>query len=182
MRPPPRCPPPPSPPQVYSCSTLLDGDAVVVFFRALCAVSREELDASQHHPTTSSTTTNGNGGTDISASASSGGHRGGTNHHHRGTHGGGGTGGTGARLYSLQRLLDCAAANSGRIRLIRSKLWGVTGAHLVMVACHPSPSVAVYAVNALYGLAQVGRTNARAEYAVPCLLSTSKGHVLAASM
>ena len=151
-------PPPPSSPQVYSCSTLLDGDAVVVFFRALCAVSREELDASQHHQSTSSSsTTSGNGGGDISASASSGGYRGGTNHHHRGTHGGGGggTGGTGARLYSLQRLLDCAAANSGRIRLIRSKLWSVTGAHLVMVACHPSPSVAVYAVNALYGLAQV---------------------------
>ena len=58
-------------------------------------------------------------------------------------------------MYSLQRLLDCAALNSGRIRLIRSKLWAVTGSHLVMVACHTSPSVAIYAVNALYGLAQV---------------------------
>ncbi|GFR41201.1 hypothetical protein Agub_g1871, partial [Astrephomene gubernaculifera] len=31
--------------QVYTRSASLDGDAVVVFLRALCAVSREELDA-----------------------------------------------------------------------------------------------------------------------------------------
>ena len=138
--------------QVYSSSVLLDGEAVIVFFRALCAVSREELDASASAPAITAISSSGtppSRPTETTAAAaaasSSSGAKGGG--HHRG--------GGGARLYSLQRLLDCAAINSGRIRLIRSKLWSMTGSHLVMVACHTSPSVAIYAVNALYGLAQV---------------------------
>ena len=152
-------PPPPNPPvvcghdQVYSSSTLLDGEAVIVFFRALCAVSREELDASSNGASSAPPVTAISNSGPLSpshqadasgaAAAASGGKSGGGNQ--RG----------GARLYSLQRLLDCAAINSDRIRLIRSKLWNMTGSHLVMVACHTSPSVAIYAVNALYGLAQV---------------------------
>ena len=137
---------------MYSSSTLLDGEAVIVFFRALCAVSREELDASSSSASGAPPITAiSNSGplsssqhTDASAAAAaSGGKSGGTQRS------------GGARLYSLQRLLDCAAVNSDRIRLIRSKLWNMTGSHLVMVACHTSPSVAIYAVNALYGLAQV---------------------------
>ncbi|KAG1671976.1 hypothetical protein FOA52_013348 [Chlamydomonas sp. UWO 241] len=92
---------------VYGASAQLDGEEVVSFFRALCTVSREELEAP----------------------------------------------GTRPRLYSLQRLLDCAAANAPtRIRLIRSKLWAVCSAHLIMASCHAAPSVAQYSVNALFGL------------------------------
>ena len=33
--------------QVYACSSSLNGEAVLVFVRALCAVSQEELNPSQ---------------------------------------------------------------------------------------------------------------------------------------
>lgn len=91
---------------MYQRSTSLDGEAVVVFFRALCAVSREELDGPE------------------------------------------------PRCYSLQRLAEVAAINMAcRIRLIASKVWAVTSAHLVMTACHPTQAVATQAVEAMRGLA-----------------------------
>lgn len=115
--------------RVYTCSASLDGESVVVYFRALCAVSREELDSSPSRPAPSDLPPSSSPAPAPPVPHS-------------------------PRLYSLQRLLDCAHTNLNRIRLIRAKLWAVTSAHLVMVACHPSPAVAVYAVNALHGLAQ----------------------------
>ncbi|KAJ9527457.1 hypothetical protein QJQ45_025726 [Haematococcus lacustris] len=91
--------------QLSSLSSLLDGDTVVVYVRAMCAVSREELDRTQ------------------------------------------------PRAFFLQRVVEAAHANLGRIRLVWGRLWSVISAHLVAAACHPSQGVALFAVDALRGVA-----------------------------
>lgn len=105
--------------QVYACSGSLNGEAVLVFVRALCAVSQEELNPAQ--------------ATDI------------------------------PRVYSLQRLIECAYHNLNRIRLIWSRLWAALAPHLVSAACHANPKVAAYAVDALRQL--VAKLLVRAERA-----------------
>ena len=106
--------------RAYSRSTGLDGEAVVIFMRALCAVSQEELD-------------------------------------------GLGAVGHGARIrvHSLQKVVECAYHNMGRIRLVWSKLWAVIAAQLVGASCHPDRRVALYAVDSLRQL--VAKLLARAE-------------------
>jgi brefeldin A-inhibited guanine nucleotide-exchange protein len=102
--------------RVYSRSAGLDGDAVVVFMRALCAVSQEELEAPG-----------------------------------------------GPRLHSLQKVVECAFMNMGRIRLVWSKVWAVASAQLVGASCSQHRAVALYAVDALRQL--VAKLLARAELA-----------------
>ncbi len=72
----------------------------MVFFRALCAVSREELDQGAAPSGIAGPSAGVLQGASIAAMAA-------RQHGHS------------PRLYSLQRLLDCAHANMGRIRLIR---------------------------------------------------------------
>lgn len=67
------------------------------------------------------------------------------------------------RVYSLQRLIDCAYHNLSRIRLIWSRLWAALAPHLVSAACHANPKVAAYAVDALRQL--VAKLLVRAERA-----------------
>jgi brefeldin A-inhibited guanine nucleotide-exchange protein len=105
--------------RIYTRSASLDGDAVVVFMRALCAVSQEELESS--------------------------------------------AGSAAPRLHSLQKVVECAFINMGRIRLVWSKLWAVVGAQLVGASCGQSRAVALYAVDALRQL--VAKLLARAELA-----------------
>jgi hypothetical protein len=95
----------------YARSATLDGDAVVVFMRALCAVSQEELESG------SSVTTA------AAAAPSPGSPR--------------STAAAGLRLYSLQKVVECAYANMSRIRLVWHKLWAVIAAQLVGASCHP---------------------------------------------
>jgi hypothetical protein len=102
--------------RVYARSAGLDGDAVVIFMRALCAVSQEELESP-----------------------------------------------SGPRLHSLQKVVECAFMNMGRIRLVWSKVWAVVGAQLVGASCSQHRSVALYAVDALRQL--VAKLLARAELA-----------------
>ena len=65
------------------------------------------------------------------------------------------------RVYSLARLMEAAYHNTGRIRIIWSRLWAALAAHLVSAACHPQPAVAVLAVEHMRSL--VARLLARAE-------------------
>ncbi len=67
------------------------------------------------------------------------------------------------RVYSLQRLIECAYHNLNRIRLIWSRLWAALAPHLVSAACHANPKVAAYAVDALRQL--VAKLLVRAERA-----------------
>ena len=67
------------------------------------------------------------------------------------------------RVYSLQRLIECAYHNLNRIRLIWSRLWAALAPHLVSAACHANPKVAAYAVDALRQL--VAKLLVRAELA-----------------
>jgi Sec7-like guanine-nucleotide exchange factor len=106
--------------RAYSRSTGLDGEAVVVFMRALCAVSQEELEG-------------------------------------LGAIGHGGR----VRVHSLQKVVECAYHNMGRIRLVWSKLWAVIAAQLVGASCNPDRRVALYAVDSLRQL--VAKLLARAE-------------------
>lgn len=102
--------------RICTQSSAMDGDAVVVFMRALCAVSQEELDT------------------------------------------------PGApRLFSLQKVVECAYVNMGRIRLVWSKLWSVISTHLVGASCHVDSHVAMYAVDSLRQL--IAKLLSRAELA-----------------
>lgn len=67
------------------------------------------------------------------------------------------------RVYSLQRLIECAYHNLNRIRLIWSRLWAALAPHLVSAACHANSKVAAYAVDALRQL--VAKLLVRAERA-----------------
>mmetsp|Transcript_13201 Transcript_13201/g.37209 ORF Transcript_13201/g.37209 Transcript_13201/m.37209 type:complete len:2067 (+) Transcript_13201:204-6404(+) len=100
--------------RVFAGSAKMDGESVVVFVRAMCAVSQEELDDS-------------------------------------------------ARVYMLQKLVECAHHNLGRIRLIWSRLWGALTPHIVGASCHPDLKVAMYAVDSLRQL--VSKLLVRAELA-----------------
>jgi hypothetical protein len=86
------------------------GDAVVVFMRALCAVSQEELESGSSVTTAAGAQSPGSPRT-----AAAG----------------------GPRLYSLQKVVECAYANMSRIRLVWGKLWAVIAAQLVGASCHP---------------------------------------------
>ena len=65
------------------------------------------------------------------------------------------------RVYSLQRLTECAYHNLGRIRLVWGRLWTAMAPHLVSAACHADPGVAAYAVDSLRQL--VAKLLAKAE-------------------
>jgi hypothetical protein len=95
----------------YARSATLDGDAVVVFMRALCAVSQEELESGSSVTTAAAAAQSP--GSPRSAAAA------------------------GLRLYSLQKVVECAYANMSRIRLVWHKLWAVIAAQLVGASCHP---------------------------------------------
>eukprot|EP00775_Hariotina_reticulata_P004219 gene4219-4468_t len=123
--------------RAYTRSASLDGDAVVVFMRALCAVSQEELEA----------------GSSSTASSTGGAAAGGLNTVAAGS--------TAPRLFSLQKVVECAYHNMFRIRLVWAKLWAVIAAQLVGASCHPYRRVALYAVDSLRQL--VTKLLARAE-------------------
>ena len=95
--------------RIFTSSVHVDGDAVLTFFRALAAVSQEELDP--------------------------------------------GIPGAPPRVYLLHRFVECAGANTNRIRLVWQRLWTVISQHLVSAACHTEPYVAMFAVDALRQLA-----------------------------
>lgn len=59
----------------------------------------------------------------------------------------------GCRTYSLGRLVDCSAANAGRMRLVWGRLWAVTAPHLVAACCARDDDVALLAAGQLAGLA-----------------------------
>lgn len=73
--------------RVFAGSAKMDGESVVVFFRAMCAVSQEELEES-------------------------------------------------GRVYMLQKLVECAHHNLGRIRLVWSRLWSALTPHITGASCH----------------------------------------------
>ncbi len=94
--------------KIFTNSVELDGESILTFLRALCAISQEELEPSDGSP---------------------------------------------AKLYLLQRLVECAYFNSGRIRLVWQRLWTVVSQHLVSAACCSDTYVAMFAVDALRQLA-----------------------------
>ncbi|WIA18888.1 hypothetical protein OEZ85_003561 [Tetradesmus obliquus] len=123
----------------YARSATLDGDAVVVFMRALCAVSQEELESGSSVTTAAAAGAQSPGSPGAAAAAAGG----------------------GPRLFSLQKVVECAYANMSRIRLVWHKLWAVIAAQLVGASCHPHRRVALYAVDSLRQL--VAKLLARAE-------------------
>lgn len=94
--------------KIFSSSIDLDGESILTFLRALCAISQEELEPTDGSP---------------------------------------------AKVYLLQRIVECAYFNSGRIRLVWQRLWTVVSQHLVFASCCPDTYVAMFAVDALRQLA-----------------------------
>jgi hypothetical protein len=56
-------------------------------------------------------------------------------------------------VYSLQRLIDCANANLGRMRVVWARVWAAVASHLVSAACNSDAEVASLAVDSLRQLA-----------------------------
>ena len=53
------------------------------------------------------------------------------------------------RVYCLQKMVECAFHNLGRIRLIWTRIWGTLSGHLVATTAHDDAAVARYAVDSL---------------------------------
>mmetsp|Transcript_22235 Transcript_22235/g.16667 ORF Transcript_22235/g.16667 Transcript_22235/m.16667 type:complete len:270 (+) Transcript_22235:469-1278(+) len=57
------------------------------------------------------------------------------------------------RKFSLQRIVEVADFNMGRIRFVWSKIWQTLSEHFSVAGCHPNLHVAIYAVDSLRQLA-----------------------------
>ncbi|KAL6077477.1 Brefeldin A-inhibited guanine nucleotide-exchange protein 1 [Balamuthia mandrillaris] len=57
------------------------------------------------------------------------------------------------RMFSLQKLVEVAHYNMGRIRIVWSRIWAVMGKHMEQVGCHQNLYIAIYAINSLKQLA-----------------------------
>mmetsp|Transcript_25861 Transcript_25861/g.43279 ORF Transcript_25861/g.43279 Transcript_25861/m.43279 type:complete len:1714 (+) Transcript_25861:76-5217(+) len=54
-----------------------------------------------------------------------------------------------ARVFSLQKIVEIAYFNMGRIRLVWSKIWSHLGDFFISAGCHPNMSIAMYAIDSL---------------------------------
>eukprot|EP00005_Dracoamoeba_jomungandri_P009246 CAMPEP_0174272842 /NCGR_PEP_ID=MMETSP0439-20130205/52542_1 /TAXON_ID=0 /ORGANISM="Stereomyxa ramosa, Strain Chinc5" /LENGTH=1663 /DNA_ID=CAMNT_0015363635 /DNA_START=248 /DNA_END=5239 /DNA_ORIENTATION=- len=59
----------------------------------------------------------------------------------------------GPRIFSLQKLVETAYYNMGRIRIVWSKIWDILGDHFARVGSHKNLSVSMYAIDSLRQLA-----------------------------
>lgn len=57
------------------------------------------------------------------------------------------------RLFSLQKLVEMAHSNLGRVRMVWAQLWVVVADHLVSAAAHDKVHIATYAVDSLRQIA-----------------------------
>jgi len=57
------------------------------------------------------------------------------------------------RMFCLQKLVEVAYYNMGRIRIVWTRIWEVMGQHFTMVGCHKNLSIAMYATDSLRQLA-----------------------------
>ncbi len=57
------------------------------------------------------------------------------------------------RKFSLQRLVEVADFNMGRIRFVWSKIWQTLSEHFSIVGSHSNLNVALYAIDSLRQLA-----------------------------
>jgi len=53
------------------------------------------------------------------------------------------------RIFSLQKLVEVADYNMGRIRIVWSKIWRVLAQHFIEAASHPNIKVCMYAIDSL---------------------------------
>ena len=57
------------------------------------------------------------------------------------------------RIFSLQKIVEVAAFNMGRMRLVWSEIWQVLQRHFARATCHPDEEVAMFAIDSLRQLA-----------------------------
>jgi len=57
------------------------------------------------------------------------------------------------RIFSLQKLVEVADFNMGRMRVVWARVWRVLSAHFVEVAGHPNMRICMYAIDSLRQLA-----------------------------
>eukprot|EP00775_Hariotina_reticulata_P008270 gene8270-8458_t len=57
------------------------------------------------------------------------------------------------RVFSLNKIVEIAHFNMGRIRLVWSRIWAVLSQYFIAVGCHSNLAVAMYAVDSLRQLA-----------------------------
>eukprot|EP00958_Prasinococcus_capsulatus_P001492 scaffold137_cov398-Prasinococcus_capsulatus_cf.AAC.14 len=53
------------------------------------------------------------------------------------------------RIFSLQKIVEVADHNLGRIRLVWSKIWVILSKYFIRVCCHPNQKVSMYGVDSL---------------------------------
>lgn len=62
----------------------------------------------------------------------------------------GGGGGSGARIFALQRLVEVADFNMNvRPRIVWTQIWGMMARHFAVVGCHENSMVSMYAIDSL---------------------------------
>ena len=59
-------------------------------------------------------------------------------------------GGSGARIFALQRLVEVADFNMNvRPRIVWTQIWGIMASHFAVVGCHENSMVSMYAIDSL---------------------------------
>ncbi|XP_071487051.1 brefeldin A-inhibited guanine nucleotide-exchange protein 1-like [Diadema antillarum] len=56
---------------------------------------------------------------------------------------------TGARMFSLTKIVEISYYNMGRVRMQWSRIWSVLGSHFNKVGCNPNEDVAFFAIDSL---------------------------------
>ncbi len=57
------------------------------------------------------------------------------------------------RVYCLQKMIEIAYYNMGRIRLVWSRIWNIFTDYFRKAGCHPNLNVSMYVIDALRQLA-----------------------------
>lgn len=78
------------------------------------------------------------------------------------------------RIFSLQKIVESATVNMGRVRLVWGKIWEILRKHFTAVGCHDNRECAMFAIDSLRQLAykflekdELSNFNFQSEFLVP---------------
>ena len=78
------------------------------------------------------------------------------------------------RVFSLQKIVESATVNMGRVRLVWGKIWEILREHFTAVGCHDNTAIAQFAIDSLRQLAykflekdELSNFNFQSEFLVP---------------
>ena len=57
------------------------------------------------------------------------------------------------RIFSLQKIVESASVNMGRVRIVWGRIWKILQAHFSLAGCHANSNIAMFAIDSLRQLA-----------------------------